>query len=281
MMLYSAGKPDETMRLRSEGLAMRRVLGRLMVLGAALVFAACSMLHRGQPANAGAPAEPSAQASAEASSEASPSAESSPAEGAPAAESSPADGTPAEGAPAESGAGEPNSPPPGATVAISYAHRGDYLASLSVSKFNGTEMVESRNIDAQHVASIIRFDGGVTVWEIHADTGVFSKLPVVGSGDKFAAKSVTYGKLPVHFAQLTPDSGPPEPLEVGHYYIFTAQRASGTLSYEAVRVEADGSLDGYEAEPRAGTSYVLCCNVNPDFVQPTAPVIPEGSSSNP
>ena len=244
------------MRSRSEGLAMRRLLARLLVIGAALAFAACSMLHRGKPASAAAPAEPSAQASAEASSEASPSAESSPAESAPAAESSPTEGAPAEGAPAEGGTGDANSPPPGATVAISYAHKGDYLASLSVSKFNGTEMVESRNIDAQHVASIIRFDGGVTVWEIGADTGVFSKLPVVGSGDKFAAKSVTY-------------------------YIFTAQRASGTLSYEAVRVEPDGSLDGYEAEPRAGTSYVLCCNVNPDFVQPTAPVIPEGSGPSP
>ncbi len=264
------------MRPPSEGLAMRRLFGRLILIGAALALAACSMLHRGKPASAAASAEPSAQASAEASSEASPAAESSPAEGAPAAES-----TPAEGAPAEGGTGDSNSPPPGATVAISYAHKGDYLASLSVSKFNGAEMVESRNIDAQHVASIIRFDGGVTVWEIGADTGVFSKLPVVGSGEKFAAKSVTYGKLPGHFAQVTPESGPPEPLEAGHYYIFTAQRASGTLSYEAVRVESDGSLDGYEAEPRAGTSYVLCCNVNPDFVQPTAPVIPEGSAPNP
>jgi hypothetical protein len=257
----------------------------LMMIGAALAFAACSMLHRGKPA--GVPAEPSAQASADASSEASPSAESSPAEGAPAAESSPAEGAPAadssptEGAPAERGTGEANSPPPGATVSISYAHKGDYLASLTVSKFNGAEMVVSRNIDAQHVASIIRFDGGVTVWEIGADTGVFSKLPVVGSGDKFAARSVTYGKLPGHFAQVTPESGPPEPLEAGHYYIFTAQRASGTLSYEAVRVEADGSLDGYEAEPRAGTSYILCCNVNPDFMQPAPPLVPEGSGSGP
>jgi hypothetical protein len=252
-----------------------------MLIGAALAFAACSMLHRGKPANPASSAETSAATSAEASSEPSPSAESSPAEGAPAAESSPAESTPPEGAPAEGGTGEANSSPPGATVAISYAHKGDYLASLSVSKFNGAEMVESRNIDAQHVASIIRFDGGVTVWEIGADTGVFSKLPLLGSGDKFAAKSVTYGKLPVHFAQVTPESGPPEPLEAGHYYIFTAQRASGTLSYEAVRVEADGSLDGYEAEPRAGTSYALCCNVNPDFVQPTVPVIPEGSSPSP
>jgi hypothetical protein len=248
---------------------------------AALAFSACSMLHRGKPASAGAPAEPSATASAAASSEASPSAESSPAEGAPAAESSPAEGAPPEGAPAEGGSGEANSPPPGATVAISYARKGDYLASLSVSKFNGAEMVASRNIDAQNVASTIRFDGGVTVWEINADTGVLSRLPVVGSGDNFAAKSVTYGKLPAHFAQVTPESGPPEPLEAGHYYIFTAQRASGALSYEAVRVEADGSLEGYEAEPRAGTSYALCCNVNPDFAQPTAPVIPGGPGSSP
>lgn len=263
---------------------MRRTLWRFMVVGAALAFAACSILHRGKPAGVGALPEPSAQASSETSSgepsAASPSAETSPAESA-SPQSSPTAGAPAEGAPAEGGSSDASSAPPGATVAISYAHKGDYLASLSVSKFNGTEMIESRTLDAQHVASIIRFDGGMTVWEIKADTGVFSKLPVVGSGEKFAAKSVSYGKLPAHFAQVAPDSGPPEPLEVGHYYIFTAQRASGTLSYEAVRVQPDGSLDGYEAEPRAGTSYLLCCNVSPDFVQPTAPVIPEGSSSNP
>jgi hypothetical protein len=265
-MIRREGRSDDAPA--GKRVATRRLLLRLIVVGAAIALGACSMLHRGNPSNAGASASPAAEASSsEVSADASPSAESSPAEAAPAAESSPAEG----------GSSDPNSAPPGATVAISYAHKGDYLASLSVSKFNGSEMIESRNLDAQHVASIIRFDGGVPVWEIKADTGVFSKLPVVGSGDNFATKSVTYGKLPAHFAQVTPESGPPEPLEIGHYYIFTAQRASGTLSYEAVRVEPDGSLDGYEAEPRAGTSYVLCCNVSPDFVQPTAPVIPEGS----
>ena len=267
----SAGKRDETMRLRFEGAPVRRTLWCVMAFGAALALGACSMLHRGKPASAGAPAEPSA----EVSSEASPSAESSP------AESASPESSPTQAAPAEGGANEANSAPPGATVAISYAHKGDYLASLSVSKFNGTEMVESHSIDAQHVASTIRFDGGVPVWEIRADTGMFSKLPMVGSGEKFATKSVTYGTVPAHFAQATPESGPPEPLEVGRYYIFTAQRASGTLSYEAVRVEADGSLDGYEAEPRAGTSYMLCCNVSPDFIQPPAPIIPEESNSGP
>ena len=230
---------------------MRRTLWRLIVFGAAFAFAACSMLHSGKPAASGAPSASSAEASSDASAQASPSAEGSPAEAA-----------------------------PGATVAVSYAHKGDYLASLSVSKYSGAEMVESRNVDPQHVESIILFDGGVTVWEIKADTGVFSKLPVLGSGDKFAVKSVAYGKLPDHFVQATPDSGQPEPLETGHYYIFTAQRASGTLSYEAVRVEADGTLDGYAAEPRAGTSYVLCCNVNPDFVQPAPPLVPPADSDS-
>ncbi|HTQ24957.1 MAG TPA: hypothetical protein VMI09_09685 [Candidatus Binataceae bacterium] len=250
---------------------MRRTLWRLIVFGAAFAFAACSMLHSGKPAASGAPSASSAEASSDASAQASPSAEGSPAEAAPGAESTPG---------AEGASSDANPPAPGATVAVSYAHKGDYLASLSVSKYSGAEMVESRNVDPQHVESIILFDGGVTVWEIKADTGVFSKLPVLGSGDKFAVKSVAYGKLPDHFVQATPDSGQPEPLETGHYYIFTAQRASGTLSYEAVRVEADGTLDGYAAEPRAGTSYVLCCNVNPDFVQPAPPLVPPADSDS-
>jgi hypothetical protein len=254
------------MRLRSEGLSIPRALCRLIVIGVAFALGACSILHRGAPSNASASAQPSAEASAQA--EGSP--EGAPSEAAPASAS--AEGSPgAEATPAA----------PGATVDLTYAHHGDYLASLSVSKFNGAELVASRSVDAQHAASTIRFDGGVPVWEIKADTGVFSKLPVLGSGQKFAVKSVTYGKLPKHFAQVIPDNGPPEPLETGHYYIFTAQRATGTLSYEAVRVDPDGSLEGYEAEPRAGTSYMLCCNVNPDFVQPSAPMIPEGSGSSP
>lgn len=264
------------MRLRSDSPATRRMWWRLMVLGAAFAFGACSMLHRAKPVNAGAPAEPSAEASSGAPA---------PADSGAAANASP-EGAPTDAAPADSGSGEggsgdASSAPPGATVAITYAHKGDYLSSLSVTKFSGTEMIESRNLDPQRIASIIRFDGGVTVWEIEADTGMFSKLPVVGAGDKFALKSVTYGKLPAHFAQTTPDSGSPEPLETGHYYIFTARRASGALSYEAVRVESDGSLEGYDAEPRAGTSYVLCCNVSPDFLQPAPPLIPQDSDSGP
>jgi hypothetical protein len=245
-------------------MGMRRVWWGLTVLAAALALGACSMLHRGKPA--GTPAAPAAEASSGASAS---------------ADSGPGENVPAEGAAGEGGSADANSAPPGATVAISYARKGDYLASLSVSKFSGTEMIESRNLDPQHVASIIRFDGGVTVWEIEADTGMFSKLPVVGSGAKYAVKSVSYGKLPAHFTQVAPDSGSPEPLQTGHYYIFTARRASGALSYEAVRVEADGSLDGYDAEPRAGTSYALCCNVSPDFVQPAPPIIPEDSDSGP
>src|SRR5690348_5880451 len=118
------------------GAPLRRVLGRLMVLGVAITFMACSILHRGNSSGAGT----SVETSAEASSEASPSPE------AGSADSAAPESNPGQGASPQGGASDANSPP-SATVAISYAHKGDYLASLSVSKFNGAEMIESRNID--------------------------------------------------------------------------------------------------------------------------------------
>ncbi len=202
---------------------------------AALALGACSLLHRGAPATAAAPSA-----------------------------------APDEPAPGDQG--EANPPAPGATINLSYTHRGDYLASLSVTKFSGAEALESRRLDPTHSATIVRFDGGATIWEIKADTSMLSDLPGLHSRARFALKSATYGKLPAHFIQLTPDGTPPEPLEPDRYYIFTATRASGSVSYEAVRVNADGSLDGYDAEPRAGTSYALCCNLSADFAVPTPPL---------
>ncbi len=220
-------------------IAARRALICAGALCLALALSACSMLHRGGSSPSSTPASaPSA-----------------------AAETPPADDQ-----------GEANPPPPGATVNLSYAHHGDYLASLSVSKFSGADILETRQLDPGHTATIVRFDGGATIWKIKADTGVLSNLPGLRSRKEFALKAVTYGKLPLHFTQVMPESTPPEPLEPSRYYIFTAERASGSTSYEAVRVEADGTLDGYEAEPRAGTSYALCCNVGPDFAVPAAPL---------
>jgi hypothetical protein len=246
----------------------------LAAFGASVAISGCSLVHRGGNASSKPAQSSSGTGSAEASPEPSPAADAAAGENAPSADSTPAQDNPDESSPGGVASDYSNNPPPGATVAITYSHKGDYLASLEVSKFNGAEILESRSIDSQRFASIVRFDGGVTVWEIKAGAGMFSKLPVIGEGDKYATKSVTYGKLPAYFKQVTPDAGPPEPLELGHYYVFAAERASGIVSYEVVKVEPDGSLDGYEAEPRAGTSYVLCCNVGSDFVQPPSPMAP-------
>ncbi len=229
------------MRFGADRLTIRHALNRGLAVGVALLLIGCSLLHRGSPGSTSVGAEPSAEA-------------------APQGEATPGEAAPAEG----------NPPAPGATVTISYAHAGDYLALLSISKFNGAEMLGSRNLDPTHTEAIVRFDGGAPVWEIKADKSVLSKLPGLGSQGEYALKSVTYGNLPKHFTQVLPDSGPPEPLEAGRYYVFVAQRASGVVSYEAVRVEPDGRLDGYDADPRAGTSYALCCDVSPDFIQPPA-----------
>lgn len=230
------------MRCGFETSAVGRAFHHGLLIGAALALGACSMLHRGSSATAAA-AAPSADAGAQ------------------------AEGVPGESAP----------PAPSATVHISYAHPSDYLASLSVSKFHGAEILETKALDPRHSESTVRFDGGVTVWQIKAGAGVLSALPGLSMRKRYALHAVTYGKMPSHFEQLLPDGTSPEPLEPDRYYVFTATRASGSSSYEAVRVEADGTLDGYEAEPRAGTSYALCCNVSPDFAAPPAsqPSLPD------
>jgi hypothetical protein len=121
----------------------------------------------------------------------------------------------------------------------------------------------------------VRFEGGVPVWEFHADEGltreILTEMPLIHAGSKFRLRSVTYGALPRNFIQTEPDSGPPEPLETDAYYVFEVERASGATSFEAVKVEAEGTIEGYEAQPRAGDSYALCCNVNGDFASSANP----------
>ena len=162
--------------------------------------------------------------------------------------------------------GEPL-PPPVANVAIDYRRPGDALARATVIKFFGAEVIANHQRDATKTESVVRFDGGVPIWEFKADEGTFGSLTGVGSA-KYSLKSVEYAKVPDHFTQVLPEEGPPEPLDRGSYYVFQIERASGSTSYQAVKVLADGSLQAYNAQPRAGSSYLLCCNVTADFPEP-------------
>jgi hypothetical protein len=160
------------------------------------------------------------------------------------------------------------SPTPGASVDISYTHGGDYLVSFSVLKYSGTRLLETHDADSKRNTSIVIFEGGVPIWQFAADRGLLGHLGFVKT---FAVKKVVYGELPQGFVESTPPSGPPEPLEVGHYYIFSVTRNSGVTNHEAIKVLDDGSLEGYTAEPLAGSSFELCCNLNSDFISPTEP----------
>lgn len=168
-------------------------------------------------------------------------------------------------------------PGPEAKIHISYSTHGDYLKSLVVTKYSSADTIAP----APGGASIVRFDGGVEVWRFGYQHGMFSDLPIGGSTAAYAITEIQYGVLPPHFVETMPDSGPPEPLEPGHYYVFAVTRQSGSTSYQAVKVNPDGSLEGYDADPRAGTSFSLCCNVSADFtlsepVMPAdAPVMPD------
>lgn len=172
---------------------------------------------------------------------------------------------------ADTGTGEPQ-PPPIAKVQINYSRSGDSLERVIVSKFFGAEVIENLQSRSGRAASIIRFDGGVPIWEIKADRSLAGRIADLGSAG-WEVKELEYGKVPPHFYQVLPDEGPPEPLDRGGFYVFTVERSSGTTSYEAVKVLADGSLQAYAAQPRAGSSFLLCCGLSSDFSEPV--ILPE------
>ncbi|MGH7225188.1 MAG: hypothetical protein ACRELF_18355, partial [Gemmataceae bacterium] len=166
-------------------------------------------------------------------------------------------------------------PPTAANVAITYKRPGDSLAKTTVTKYFGAETLETRPRGNGKTETIVRFDGGVPIWQFKADEGAFGSLTGIGAR-RFAVKNVQYGKVPSDFSQILPEDGAPEPLDRGSYYVFEVQRKSGSASYQAVKVLGDGSLEAYNAQPRAGSSYLLCCDVTADFPEPV--VLPDTSS---
>jgi hypothetical protein len=156
-------------------------------------------------------------------------------------------------------------PGPDAKINISYSRPGDFLDSLTVTEYSGAETVLTESGKVPQ-ATIIRFDGGIMVWQIGVMKKLLADVPMFRERKSHAVAQVIYGKVPAHFVSIVPESGPPQPLEPDHYYVFTVTRAYGATSYEAVKVNGDGSLQAYAADPRAGDSFRLCCDVAPDFV---------------
>jgi hypothetical protein len=157
-----------------------------------------------------------------------------------------------------------------ATVQIDYSHRDDFLHSVTVTKFTAVSMIPISSGAEKPGTSIFRFEGGgVPIWQIHADEGVtrelLTEIPLVAAGSKYAISKLKYSALPKNFLQDIPEAGPPEPLEAGSYYVFEVDRASGSTSFDAIKIDPDGTIESYQAQPRAGESYALCCNVNSDF----------------
>ena len=163
-------------------------------------------------------------------------------------------------------------PPPTATVEISYSRPKDSMERATVSKYFGAEVIQTTQTHSGRSASVIRFDGGVPIWEIRADRSLAGRISDIGSSG-WAVKQLEYGKVPPHFSQVLPDAGPPEPLDRGSFYVFTIERSSGAVNYQAVKVLADGSLQAYAAQPRAGSSFLICCGLASDFTEPV--ILPE------
>jgi hypothetical protein len=164
--------------------------------------------------------------------------------------------------------------PPQAKIHVSYARKDDFITSLVVTKYYGADTLLTAP-DKGGSASIVRFDGGAVVWQFGVDKGLLAGVPVIGAHEDrpYQVAEIEYSVVPKGFTQEMPDSGPPESLEPNHFYVFTVTRASGSVSYEAVKVNGDGTLEAYAADPRAGTSYRLCCDIAADFtITPAASV---------
>ncbi len=154
---------------------------------------------------------------------------------------------------------------PEAKIHISYSHAGDYLSSMVVTKYDGADTLRTGTSPEGSTATV-RFTGGVVVWQFSVEKAFLSGMPLIGGKQKpYAPNEVKYGLLPEHFVATIPDNGAPETLEPDHYYVFMVTRGSGSVSYQAVKVNGDGSLEGYVADPRAGDSYQICCNIAADF----------------
>ena len=163
-----------------------------------------------------------------------------------------------------------------AAVQIDYSRRDDFLRSVTATKFTGADVIPIAARDEKPGTSIVRFEGGgVPVWQFHADEGVtrelLTEIPLIAAGRKYAVSKLRYGELPKNFLQDIPEAGPPEPLEPGSYYVFEVDRASGSTNFDAIKIDPDGTIESYEAQPRAGESYALCCNVSPGFAAANQP----------
>jgi hypothetical protein len=183
------------------------------------------------------------------------------------------------GTPVESIAVDDQTPIPAApaSIQIAYAKADDSLQSVTVSQFTGANVLRTRDEGGKETV-VVRFDGGVPIWKFQANRSLLNPLSEIKKKPHHVA-SVEYGKVPSGFAQDAPEVGPPPPLDPGGYYIFAIDRASGASSYQAVKVERDGTLQAYDAEPRAGSSYKLCCDVAADFAEPTPSDIEEPESA--
>ena len=165
------------------------------------------------------------------------------------------------------------------SIQINYAQSNDTLQSVLVSQFTGAEVLRTTR-EGDDQSMLVRFDGGVPIWKFHSNRSVLNPISEIEKASYHVA-SIEYGKLPKGFEQDVPEAGPPAPLYAGGYYIFAITRASGAVSYQAVRVQPDLTLQAFDAEPRAGTSYKLCCNVPADFAEPTPANLEQTSVPSP
>jgi hypothetical protein len=162
-------------------------------------------------------------------------------------------------------------------VHIEYSEKRDFLRSLDVIEYQRAQLLKALYRPGGRERALVRFSGGTTVWRIEpkpvkrtllsrtSPFSLLSEIPVADVNRDLRVEAVTYGKLPKGLIQTLPSSGPPDPLEIGEYYMVKVERALGVTNYQVVRLDPNGEIAVYDADPRAGDSYELCCDVAAEF----------------
>jgi hypothetical protein len=70
-----------------------------------------------------------------------------------------------------------------AKIHINYSHPGDFLASMSVTKYSSAEIVKTLNTK-DGVASVVRFSGGILVWEFAVEKSMLTGVPLIGHEER-------------------------------------------------------------------------------------------------
>src|SRR6202043_367530 len=65
---------------------------------------------------------------------------------------------------------------PEAKIQISYSQPNDFLSTILLTKYTGADVLETAPAGSHGTAAVVRFEGGMPMWQINVEPGMFSEI---------------------------------------------------------------------------------------------------------